>query len=181
MSFSGNKECGFVRVLKVLQSHSLRFHKKLTIAVCLLLFLTMFLITGDVAGRYLLGKPIPGTLIIGCCMIVFLVYLSATYTEIMGGHIRVEMISARLSRKLQTLLDIIWVICGLVVLPLLTWQAFLMGLRSWRLGEISLDFPIPLYPVKFAVCAGFFFLFIQFVLNLCFKVIELFTVGKENN
>jgi TRAP-type mannitol/chloroaromatic compound transport system permease small subunit len=181
MSVMVSKERGFAAFLKLVQRCSLRFHKGLTIAVSLWAFLTIFQVTGDVVGRYVFLSPIPGTYVIAGIMLVFLVYLSASYTEMIGGHIRIDLISARLSHKWRAILEIVGIIFGLFGLSLLTWQALLMALRSWHLNEIALDFPFPIYIGKFAIFVGFLFLSVQFVLNLCTKLIELVAAKSGNH
>ena len=113
-------------------------------------------------------------------MLVFLVYMGATYTEIKDGHVKVSFISARFDKKWQNALDIFFLVGGVTILPLLTWQTFDSAMHSLEIREMALDYPIPVYPSKFVIPLGFFFLSIQFLLNLTTRVFELVKHKQEN-
>jgi TRAP-type C4-dicarboxylate transport system permease small subunit len=174
-----NSANGFTTALRKLRTFSLRFHTALALVGGIWLSLTMFQVVADVTGRYLLARPLPATYAIGEIMLVFLVYMGVTYTEVIGGHTRILLISDRLPRRWQILLEIVFLFVGLPILFLFTWYSFCFALRSWKLNEVALDFDIPLYPGKFIICIGFFFLSFQYFLNLLSKLHEL--IGSKRN
>jgi TRAP-type C4-dicarboxylate transport system permease small subunit len=170
MNDSTSKGSGFYRFLEKFQALYLRFNTWVTLLGSIWLFLVMFQVTGDVTGRYLFLSPIPGTTVLSVIMLVFVVYLGAAYTEIKAGHIRVDMIAERFPMRSRKILNIIWTILGLSILPLFTWQTFILAMRSWQNNEVSIEFPIGLYYGKFAMSAGFFLLTIQFILHLLLQL-----------
>ena len=172
-SASIKKEHRLMVFLKALRKFSLRFPTGLALIGGVWLFLIMFQVVGDVTGRYIFLKPIPATYLLGEIMLVFLVFCGATYTEISGGHIRLLIINERFSPKWQALLDIIFLLGGLVILILLTWQTFGFAMRSWQFREVFFDYPIPIYPVKFIVSIGCFIFSIQYLLKLYTKIAYL--------
>jgi TRAP-type transport system small permease protein len=170
---------GFARTIEIMQSFSLKFNAWIAIIFSVWMFLTIFQIVIDVAGRYLFSAPLKATYSISEVMIVFFVYMGLTYTETKGGNIRIDFLINRFPRKLQDSLEILFLIGGLVIIALIIWQTFLTASQALQYRQTALDYPIPLYPGKFAISAGFFLLFIQFLLNLFTKISTLST-GKEH-
>lgn len=132
-----------------------------------ILFFMMFLITFDVIGRYFLSRPITGTLEITEFLMVFVIFLSIACVQRRKGHIRVHLITARLSAKKEAVIDIVAHLVAAVFFLLLAWQAGVSGLSSWQYNEASEGlFQIPIYPPKFAVAAGSLLIVMQFLSDI---------------
>jgi len=174
-----SRVAGFARIVNLLQSYSLRFNTWLALIVSVWMFLTIFQVVFDVTGRYVFSAPLPATFSISEVMIVFFVYMGLTYTEAKGRNIRVDALSKHLPRRLQDLFEVIFLIGGLIIIALIIWQTFLTASQALQYRQTALDYPVPLYPGKFAISLGFFLLFIQYFLNLLTKVTAL-TARKES-
>jgi TRAP-type C4-dicarboxylate transport system permease small subunit len=119
------------------------------------LFFMMFLITFDVFGRYLLSRPITGTLEITEFLMVFVVFLSISCVQQRKGHIRVQILTRLLSPKAEIAVDILAHLVALFFFLFIAWQSGNSALSSWEFRESSEGLlQIPIYPAKFAVALG---------------------------
>ena len=75
----------------------------------------MFLICAEVVFRYGFNNPILGTVEISEYMLVCIVFLGLGYTQLIKGHIRIELVLERLPEKLQHILRIVALFVGLAI------------------------------------------------------------------
>lgn len=173
MEQSVTKQNGFARTVEIMQSYSFRFNTWVAVVFSIWMFLTIFQIVFDVIGRYVFSMPLKGTFSVSEIMIVFFVYMGLTYVEAKGGNIRIDALSKYLPRTWQDVLEILFIIGGLVIIALIIWQTFNTAAQALRYRQTALDYPIPIYPGKFAISVGFSLLFIQYFLNLLTKISSL--------
>jgi TRAP-type transport system small permease protein len=96
----------------------------------IVLFVMMLLTTTDVFGRYLLNKPIPGSIDFITVMMVILVFPALAYVTAQGGHVRTDIIFERLSVRGKGCFDIINGLATIVFAFLMTYQ---LGARCWSI------------------------------------------------
>jgi len=121
----------------------------------LLLTAMMFLVTADVLGRYLLGRPIHGTTELTEFMMVGLLYFTLAHTQADKAHIKVEMLVSRLSPKTQLFFEVLAYGLGFFLFVLITWQGTLAAMKSWKFGETTFGVILfPLFPAKVLVPIG---------------------------
>lgn len=91
------------------------------------LLLMMFFTFSDVFGRYLLNKPIAGSIDVGEIMVVTLAFLGVAYTQVQRGHVRVEILISRLSRHTQAILETITSFLSAGIFGFIGWE---VGVRA---------------------------------------------------
>jgi TRAP-type mannitol/chloroaromatic compound transport system permease small subunit len=142
-----------------------------------LMLALVLLVTVDVVSRYLFhtGSPIIQESEWWLFSIIFL--SCAGYTFLYDEHVRVDIVYSRLTKRNQTLVDIV---CSFVflfpmcILLIVTSYWYIKG--SWEVGEVSAD-PggLPAYYIlKSFIPFGFFLLLLQGLANLYRKVRVLF-------
>ncbi|MBN2333626.1 MAG: TRAP transporter small permease subunit [Deltaproteobacteria bacterium] len=122
----------------------------------------------EVVRRYFFNAPTIWGLELTTFMYGVHFVMGYGYTEYYDGHVRVDIFSSRLPRKIQDILYIVLTI--LVTLPLVT----LLGIWAWDnaitstkiLEELSSAWAPPIWPVKLMMALGFTFLFLQVLSNL---------------
>jgi TRAP-type C4-dicarboxylate transport system permease small subunit len=92
----------------------------------IVLFLMMLLTTTDVFGRYVLGKPIPGSIDFITVMMVILVFPALAYVTAQDGHVRTDVLFDRLSARGKGYFDIVNALCTMCFAFLMTYQ---LGMR----------------------------------------------------
>jgi len=163
------------KIGKGLQQVDFHVNKTLAVAVGVLIFFCMLLISFNIGGRYLFGVIIPSTVEMSELIFVLMVFLSITYIEIQGGHLRIKFLYSRLSNKGQNICDILAKLISVVLFGLMTWQTLLYALRAWNTNEASWGLlPIPLWIPKFGVVIGCTLFFLHSTGSLVFHAKKLF-------
>jgi TRAP-type mannitol/chloroaromatic compound transport system permease small subunit len=101
--------------------------------------------------------------------------LAAAYTLRRNEHVRIDVLSARWSRRTRDWVDLFGHIFFLVpFVGLMTWLSWPFFLSSWRSGEISgATGGLPLWPAKGLVFLGFALLGLQAVSEIIKKAAAL--------
>ena len=128
----------------------------------------MLSVTVDVIGRYAFNRPFTGAFDIIEMMMVVLIFSGLAYCAAEGGHVRVEVIYARLPKVIQANLDKITSAGSVFIIGLITWR---LGIRAWDnalelLGPSTITLEIPHWPFILVAAVGSgllcFVLLIQF-------------------
>ncbi len=94
------------------------------------LFIMMIFIAVDVVGRYLLNKPIPGSIDFVTVMMVILVFPAFGYLTSQDGHVRTDILFERLNTRWKGIFDVVNSLFSLFLVVCITWQ---LGLRAWSI------------------------------------------------
>jgi TRAP-type C4-dicarboxylate transport system permease small subunit len=138
------------------------------------LFLMMCLVAADVIGRYVFNNPIKGALEIDELMMVVVVFLAMAYCTMNKGHIIVELLLYRLSKRNQAILNSFSSVCGAIVIALITWQT---GTRGWEellspTGSITMLLGIPIAPLLLLAAISLFLTCLELIITSIHYMIE---------
>lgn len=95
-------------------------------------------VTVDVVGHYLLKRPLTGSLDFIELMMVIVVFLSLGYCAALGGNVRVDVVYARLPKRVQAGLDIFTFAASTFIFALITWR---LTARAWSIIQEPLSGP----------------------------------------
>lgn len=132
----------------------------------LMVFATMLLVVANVTMRYAFNQPITGTLELTESALPLIVFLSLGLTQAHGGHIKVVLLTQRMSGTGARLAAVLAMLAGALFFGWAAWAGWNMSVKSLAIGELergSIRFPI--WPVKFAVFFGLALIAIQFLLD----------------
>ena len=115
-----------------------------------MMFLTFF----DVAGRYVLNKPIFGSLEVTEFLMALLVSFGLGYTALNKGHIRVDLIMQYTGRKTNLWFDIFAYGISCVFFMFVSWRVWLHALKVYASNLTSPALFIPVYPFIFLLSVG---------------------------
>lgn len=127
-----------------------RLTKALALFGGLLLLAAIVLTLFSVAGRYLLGKPVPGDyelVEIGCGVAVFLFF---PYTHAVGSNISAEFFTSGLPLAYRRFLDLVHDLIFFLLGILLTWRMTHALAEKFASGETSILVGLPLW-IAYAV------------------------------
>jgi len=96
----------------------------------LTLFVMMLFMTTDVFGRYVLNRPVPGSIDFVTVMMVILVFPAVAYVSSQDGHVRTDVIFNRLSVRGKGFFDVVNSLGSIFFVVLMTWQ---LGARAWSI------------------------------------------------
>jgi TRAP-type C4-dicarboxylate transport system permease small subunit len=139
------------------------------IGVIILLAMMMMTVT-DVIMRYFFRQPIIGSMEISVTLMVCIVFLGIGWCALNDGHISVDIITGKLSKRSRALLNGFDNIVTLVLALLITWRSFMEAVSVKDMEVTSPILGIPRYPFVFVTSFGFFLLFsaalILFIKNI---------------
>ena len=137
-----------------------------------LILVLMVSIGLDVAGRNLLGAPLPGVAEMVSLSIVAIVFLQAPQMLGAGRMPRSTAMPDALAKHWPAtarLLEDAWDLLGALVLTILVWSTWPNLLRDWErgtfVGAVG-DFTAPIWPVKATIVAGGALLVLQFLARI---------------
>ena len=137
-----------------------------------LILLTVLISAGNAAARYTFNISSNAWLEVQWYLFAAVFLLCAGYALKHNQHVRVDVVSSRLSRRAQTWIEIfgtVFFLLPMAVLILgLSWPVFV---DSWRSGEVSANANgLVLWPARLLVPAGFALLVLQGMSELVKRV-----------
>ena len=137
------------------------------------LILVMVLVSaGNAAARYAFNLSSNAWLEIQWYLFSAVFLLCAGYALLHNQHVRIDVISGRLSRRVQTWMEIFGTVFFLMPMAvLILWLSWPVFLDSWRSGEVSANANgLSLWPARLLVPAGFALLVLQGLSELIKRV-----------
>jgi TRAP-type mannitol/chloroaromatic compound transport system permease small subunit len=147
-------------------------------ASSLIMAVLVVMVCYEVIRRYFFNAPTIWGLELTTFMFGVHFVMGYAYTEYFDGHVRVDIFSSKLPKKIQDILYIILTLC--ITLPLVS----LLAIWAWDnaitstkiLESLSSAWAPPIWPVKLLMALGFTFLFLQVLSNL---IKRFLTFGQE--
>jgi TRAP-type C4-dicarboxylate transport system permease small subunit len=135
-----------------------------------ILLAMMMMTVADVILRYFFSKPIIGSMEISVLLMVCVVFLCIGWCALNDGHISVDILTGKLSKRGRLLLNGFDNIVTLITALLIAWRSFMEALSARDMAVTSPILGIPRYPFVFVTSFGFFLLFsaavILFIKNI---------------
>jgi TRAP-type C4-dicarboxylate transport system permease small subunit len=125
----------------------------------------MGLTCADVVLR-LFRHPILGTYEIVGFLGAATAGFALAYTTLVRGHVAVEVLVIRLSRKTQTLIYLITHLASIGLFALLSWECARFGNDLRTAGEVSLTLELPFFPVLYGIAFASFVVCLVLVVDL---------------
>jgi len=153
------------------------------VAMAFLAFL-MFGITADVIARAITGDPISGVFEMSELSLVMIVFLGAMWAQDDRAHIRVNILSNRLSGLPHRIVMAFSWVCGALALFMFAWPATQEAIYSISIWEFRWGYiQIPIWWTKIGLATGLWLAALQMtlhaVLALTADAPELATPGPE--
>lgn len=132
---------GAVHLIETVASGPSRI-ENLSEAICALFLMSMIVLIGTEAiARNVFATSLQVTDEIGGYLLVAMTFLSMSVAEAHGAFHRVELIQARVGKKMRMISQIVFDLMSLGASALVTWQLTRLTLNSWRTGDVA---PTPL-------------------------------------
>jgi len=113
----------------------------------------MALTTVDVIGRSF-RHPISGTFEIVGFLCVVVIAFAIAHTQVLRGHISVEIVVSRLPQRAQGVIGSIMCLIGLGLFILLAWQSMGLARDMWLCGWVSPTEKIPFFPFVYGIAVA---------------------------
>lgn len=144
-------------------------NRGLSYAAMFMLLPMMLMTSADVVGRTFWRTPLPGTVEVSSYMLAVFVLLGVAYTHQVRGHVRVSLLTSRLSHRLRLSLNIVTTGLCCFITGILFWQGCTLGLKTVAVSDML---RIPQWPFKMLVAVGSFFLLLELFIELADTIAE---------
>ena len=143
-----------------------------------LILLAALISAGNATARYAFNASSNAWLEIQWYLFAAVFLLCAGYALKHNQHVRVDVLSSRLSRRAQTWIEIFGTLFFLLPMAsLILWLSWPVFVDSWRSGEVSSNANgLPLWPARMLVPAGFALLVLQGLSELIKRI--AFLLGR---
>ena len=118
------------------------------------LFVMMFLTIADVFLRKVFSRSILGTVEVTEFLMLILVFFALAQTEVLNGHVKVDLVMGRFSERTQAAVDMITQLICFLMFGLFTWSALVYSGKMREVAEVSQDLWLPMYPFVYVVVVG---------------------------
>jgi TRAP-type C4-dicarboxylate transport system permease small subunit len=125
---------------------------------------TMVLTVGNVLAR-IFGSVIAGTYELTEVLIVVVAGTALGYAALQKSHVVVDVITARLKKRVRVIINICTSTLGLVVWGLVTWQSINLLFIRWSDEDTEL-LHVPYYPFRILWIIGLVFLCLVLVKDI---------------
>jgi TRAP-type C4-dicarboxylate transport system permease small subunit len=137
------------------------------------LLIMMLLTAGDVLGRAILTRPIPGSYEVSGYMLAIIVLLGLGYAQQAEANVRVEFFTDKMPRKVQGFLVAFFAMVASIFFSLVVWQGVKESLNTLKVGSTSDILHIPAFPFQFLVAVGALFLASELLIKFISTVYQL--------
>ena len=162
---------GFKKVAQRAEYQIARVIKALSMVGAAGILVMMLLTTTDVAGRYLLNKPVLFAYEVTEYLMVVCVYMALAYTESQDGHVNVTALYSHLSPRVQAIMFIAARVVILALCILLIGKTFSLAYFSLQQNEITpTGVGTPLGPAKMVVPIGLSLMVVELILRIVSRI-----------
>jgi TRAP-type C4-dicarboxylate transport system permease small subunit len=142
-------------------------------------FLLMLLVTAEIIGRHVFGTPIPGQVEMATLSLIVILYLGLSYTQLEGGHIRVDILTSRIKGRKRELFGAFAAFLCLIPSVMM----LLATAERARISVIGKEFVagvinFPVWPGRCAVTLGFALLCLTLVIQISNHIIAAFKTSE---
>jgi TRAP-type C4-dicarboxylate transport system permease small subunit len=140
------------------------------------LIAVMVIVCANVIGRSFFETPVKGTVDIVSLLGALVIAWAIAYTQVVKGHIRVDLLVQRLPPRLQSTVDSIIDLFGLALFALISWQTIIFAKVNFEVGELSEVLKLPITPFASVVAIGCIAITLVLLIDLIKSVSK--AVGK---
>ena len=139
----------------------------------------MALVVADIIGRKVLNKPVPMSYEVAAFMLVFIVFMGLAYSQRQRAHIRVEILTLRMSPRGRAIMDLLAYTLGIAIYGAIFYQTFKWSYHSFEIGEyVAGLINIPKWPSQFAVAFGALLIALQFLSDWVTRLSEVLALSR---
>ena len=154
------------QMLKRVDEGFFAFEKFLNLIAAFTILGVMLIGVFQVFGRKLINFPVPGYVdVIEMVMSIF-AFIAIAYCQRVGGHVRMEIILGRLKGRVLYGLEIFGTFVALLIVLFLMYFGYEHFLRTWDIGDSTIDIELPIWPSKLLVPFAFGLLAFRLLVQL---------------
>jgi len=137
------------------------------------LIAVMVIVCANVVGRGFFAKPVKGTVEIVGLLGGVIIAWAISYTQMIKGHIRIDLFMERLPPRIQYIVDSLMYLFSLLLFCIISWQSFLFAKSKSETGELSEVLKMPITTFAYVVAIGCFALTLVLLLDLIKSILKV--------
>ena len=137
----------------------------LVLFVGISIFIVMILTSIQIISR-VVGYPWPAFLELSELAISIFAFLGVAFAQRMDGHIRMELLVAKLKGKIKWIVEFIATFCAIIVIGILIYYSSLFAIDAYVIGDSTMVSLFRTWPAKILVPIGFTIWFLRLFLEL---------------
>ncbi len=130
------------------------------------------LIVANIIAANAFKWPIPGGIEMVGFLGVIVIAFSIAQTQVLRGHIEVELLTTRLPKPAQKVIASIVYFFGMALFAMLAWKSYDFGHILQVSGEVSMTQGIPFYPFVYGIAFCSISVFLVLLAQLLKAVIK---------
>lgn len=130
------------------------------------IFMLMVLGASQIFLRTVMNSPIAGYIDLVELSMATMAFLGAAYCQRLGAHIRMEILVGNLKGRWLWAAEIFGTLIALFIIGVLIWFGWEHFLRSYQLGDTTIDAEYPVWPSKLLVPVAFALWFVRLLIQL---------------
>ena len=134
----------------------------ISIAGAVFLIPLMLGTAADVICRDLFNLPIMGVVESSGYLLAVFILLGLGYAEQVKAHVRVAIMTSRLSPRGQLILSVMTALISLFIFSILVWQGLAVGIEERTVSDLL---RVPQYPFRILVAVGAFFVCLELLID----------------
>lgn len=138
----------------------------LNMVAALAIFALMFLGVAQIALRKFFNAPIVGYIDLVELSMATFAFLGAAYCQRLGDHIRMEILIGMLKGRALWWAEFLGTLAALIMVGVLVWFGWEHFLRSFLIGDTTIDAEYPVWPSKLLVPVAFAVWWLRLLLQL---------------
>lgn len=142
-------------------------HHRLSYISAVGMLLMMLPTVADVVGRLVFNAPVRGAYELTGLLMAVVIYMGIAYAQTQRTHVRVTFLMGLQSQKFQCAVDLFVYLFSVVMVGITLYATTTQAIHAVSIGEYmygSTRFPV--WPARVLVAVGFFFLLVQFIVDL---------------
>jgi TRAP-type C4-dicarboxylate transport system permease small subunit len=142
------------------------FEDTINMFAALAIFVLMLLGSAQILFRTVFNSPIAGYIDLVELSMASMAFLGAAYCQRLGAHIRMDILIGRFRGRALWGFEVFGTLVALFIIGVLIWHGWGHFLRSYTLGDSTIDAEFPVWPSKLLVPIAFGFWFIRLTIQL---------------
>jgi TRAP-type C4-dicarboxylate transport system permease small subunit len=141
--------------------------KSLNWVACIAVILLVTAVFVDVFARWI-NRPVPGNIDTAELLLIPAVFFAMAYTHMLDGHIRVEILYTRMSKRVKGIMDSITLLIAIGVYGFIIWSTVNRVrdiITSPDPGPITIGLAIPIFPLLIVIIIGLIVLCLELLVN----------------
>jgi TRAP-type C4-dicarboxylate transport system permease small subunit len=127
----------------------------------------MFLVCGDIIGRYVLRKPIVGAYELTEFLMAGIIFIGFAYSQARKDHLRVDLLVLRMRPNTQHFLKVFNLAVTFLFYAVIAWRGILGSWEAYELDDRTAGLVrIPYWPAKAVVPLGALLLCSQILVEI---------------